>query len=144
MAGGERAIELLASIDATMKQIAKALTANVPKSAADARDLDGPYGNPEVRFMPRDWTGPSFKGRKFSECPPDMLDMLASALDYFADKDEAEGATTSKGKPSAPFRRADAARARGWAARLRAGWAHPSVSASNGHAWAADKDSDFS
>lgn len=138
------AVVLLRSIDATLKQIAKALTANAPKPVAEARDLDGQYGNPEVRFMPRDWTGPSFKGRRYSDCPPEMLEMLASTLDYFADKDEAEGAVTSKGKPSAPFKRADAARARGWAQRTRNGWQQTPGATAGGHAWAAqDEAGDF-
>lgn len=144
MAAGERAIDLLESIDASLKQLLKAMSANAPK--ATARDLDSQYGNPEVRFMPRDWTGPSYKGRKFSECPAEMLDMLASTLDYFGDKDEAEGAVTSKGKPSAPFKRQDAARARGWAARIRGGWQQPQgvTAPAGGHAWASgDEDGDF-
>jgi hypothetical protein len=51
-----------------------------------------------------------------------MLDMLADTYDYFAAKDEASGALTSTGKPKAPYGRQSAKRARGWAARLRAGW----------------------
>lgn len=86
--------------------------------APDA-DLDGPYGDPELRFTPRDWTGEPHKGRRFSECPPDLLDLVASSLDYFAAKAEKEGKTTASGKPVADFNRKDAARARGWAARLR-------------------------
>lgn len=145
MSATQETIDLLRSIDATLKVIAKAHAANAPKAVADARDLDSQYGNPKVRFIPRDWTGPSYKDRSFSECPPDMLDMLASTLDYFAEKDEAEGATTSKGKPSAPFKRADAARARGWAQRLRSGW-KPVSGAVNGqgHAWGQqDEAADF-
>lgn len=143
--GSNAALGLLASIDVTLKAILKALSTNAPKAIAEPRDLDGQYGNPEVRFLPRDWTGPSFKGQRYSECPPEFLDMLASSLDYFAGKDEAEGATTAKGKPSAPFRRADAARARGWAQRIRGGWKQ-SAGAANGatHAWAAGaEDGDF-
>lgn len=145
MASNEQAIALLTSIDASLKVIAKALTANAPKAVADARDLDSQYGNPKVRFMPRDWTGPSYKDRPFSECPAEMLEMLASTLDYFADRDEAEGATTSKGKPSAPFKRSDAARARGWAQRIRGGW-KPTAGAVNAgatnHAWAGQREAE--
>lgn len=136
MGASEATIALLTSIDSTLKHVLKALTANAPKAIADARDLDSQYGNPTVRFMPRDWTGPSFKDRRFSDCPPEMLDMLASTLDYFADKDENEGATTTKGKPSAPFKRADAARARGWAQRIRGGWKPAGAASTNGHAHA--------
>ena len=118
---------LLASIDATLKAVLAALqgrgSTTAPSSdvATDA-DLDGRYGNPEVKAKdPRDWTGPSMKGRKFSDCPADYLDLVASRLDYFAETAEAEGKTTNSGKPVAPFNRADAKRARGWAARIRSG-----------------------
>lgn len=139
------AIEILRSIDDGIKALlamVRPLVAAAPKPVASDRDLDSTYGNPEVRFMPRDWTGPAYVGRRFSECPPDMLDMLASTFDYFAGKDEAENKTTAKGKPSAPFKRADAARARGWAARLRGGWQTPPAASTgtNGHAWASGAD----
>lgn len=114
-------ISLLRSIDGTLKQILNARRSTAAKQVADDRDLDGQYGDPEVRLNPRDWTGESMKTRKFSQCPAEFLDMLADALDYFAGKDEAEGKTTNAGKPAAPYRRRDAARARGWAARVRAG-----------------------
>lgn len=89
---------------------------------ADDRDLDSQWGDEEVRVTPRDWTGEPMKGRRMSECPPAFLDMLADTLDYFAKKNEASGAVTSSGKPKAQFDRKAAARARGWASRLRGGW----------------------
>ena len=113
------ALELLTSIDASLKAlVAQGRKATAPTSlvASDA-DLDGKYGDPELRFLPRDWTGESFKGRRFSECPADLLMLVASAYDYFADKAELANEKTSNGKPVAPFKRADAARARGWAVR---------------------------
>jgi hypothetical protein len=47
--------------------------------------------------------------------------MLAGTFDYFARKAEENGETTSSGKAKAPYNRKDASRARGWAARIRAG-----------------------
>lgn len=93
--------------------------------AAPDSDLDSQYGNPPLKFAPRDWTGPSFKGRPFSECPPELLDIVASSLDYFAQQAEEKGEVTPAGKPVAPYKRRDAARARGWARRIRAGWRPP-------------------
>jgi hypothetical protein len=90
------------------------------KPTATAAELDGKYGDPEVRFMPKNWRGEDCTGRPFSQCPPALLEQLASVLERFADEDEAEGATTSSGKPRAPYRRKDAALARGWARRLEA------------------------
>lgn len=124
--------ELLASIDRSLKAIVAHFGAGQPTQTATPRtvprvapdsDLDGQYGNPSIRAKdPRDWTGDSQLGKPFSECPPAYLDLLADRFDWFAEKAEEEGTTTSAGKPVAPYNRKDAARARGWAARLRAGW----------------------
>lgn len=81
--------------------------------AADS-DLDGKYGNPEIRFDPKRWTGQSYVGSRFSDCPAEYLDEVASFNDWRASKDE------EKGDPKAKWPRLDAARARGWAARIRA------------------------
>jgi hypothetical protein len=97
---------------------------------ADDRDLDSQWGDEEVRVSPRDWTGEPMKGRRMSECSPAFLDMLADTLDYFARKNEASNALTAAGKPKAVYDRKGAARARGWAARLRSGWQPPSFDAS--------------
>ncbi len=91
-------------------------------SAATVPDslLSGQYGDPIVKAKdPRDWTGDPMKGRKFSECQPEYLDMLAERYDYFASKE------TDQVK--AGYAVKDAQRARGWAARLRAGWTAPTV-----------------
>lgn len=89
---------------------------------ANDRDLDGPHGDPTVRFDPpsKYWGGASFTGYHFSETEPDYLDAQAKYLDacaYMAEKDSDE-----KKRKSARFKRLDAARARGWAKRLRDGW----------------------
>ncbi|MBI5518369.1 MAG: hypothetical protein HY909_31650 [Deltaproteobacteria bacterium] len=83
-------------------------------------DLDGPRGDPEVRFSPRRWSGADFKGRRYSECDPAFLDMLADALEWFAQRDDDSGAVDKNGNPKGKWSRLDASRARGWAARLRA------------------------
>lgn len=128
MAAGEDALAVLRSIDTTLRAmlaLAQQRTAKVraaaPKDVASDRDLDGKYGDPVIKFNPRDWTGDSFNGSRFSECPPDFLDMVAETFDYFAQKAEAANERTDKGKPVADYKQADAARARGWAKRLRDG-----------------------
>lgn len=100
------------------KRAAAAPVANV---ATDA-DLDSQYGDEKIKTKPRDWTGAFVSGQTMSESDPAMLDLLAERFDYFAGKEEAEGAATSTGKPKAPYSRISAKRARGWAARLRSGW----------------------
>lgn len=89
-----------------------------PEVASDA-DLDGPRGNPEVRFSPRRWSGADHKGRRFSDCEPEFLDMLAEAYEWFAQRDDESGAVDKNGTPKSRWSRLDASRARGWAARLR-------------------------
>ena len=109
-----------------------------PVVASD-RDLDGQYGDPEVTFNPRDWTGAPCKGLRMSQCEADCLDLLADAFDYFAQKAEEKGELTSGGRPVAEFKRLDAARARGWAKRIRDG-RHGPVDRESPAAWASDKD----
>jgi len=134
-----KAIDLLTSIDASLKVLVRMATANAPKPVADDADLDGKYGDPELRFNPRDWTGADFKGRHFSECPAELLEMAAETFDYFARQAEAKNELTDKGKPVAQYKRLDAARARGWAKRVREGkgrLAEPTPADANPHAWA--------
>jgi hypothetical protein len=82
-------------------------------------DIDGPRGNPEVRFMPKRWEGANYKGKAFSECEPEFLDMLAETFDYFARKEDETGALDKNGGPKSRWTRLDAGRARAWAKRLR-------------------------
>ena len=112
-------LALLRSIDQSLRILAK----REPAAASGPRlDLDGPYGNPTIKAKdPRDWGGDPMTGRKFSECPPEYLDLLADRYDYFATKAE----EPQKQK----YAELDAARARGWAARLRSGWATPAAAA---------------
>lgn len=120
-----RSIDLLFSIDKTLKSILRVLAADAGGEIASDRDLDGKYGDPEVRSdRVKDWTGPSMKGRRYSECPPEFLDRLAGLLEWQGKKSDEENQRTDKGKLVGDYRRADAARARGWAKRMRDG-KHP-------------------
>lgn len=112
MGASEESIRLLRSIDSSLKSL---LALQGGARQTERVDLDGTHGDPVVKAKdPRDWTGEPMKGRKFSECPPDYLDMVAERFDYFASKEPDE--------KKAKYNRLDAARARGWAQRLRAGW----------------------
>ena len=102
---------------ALLERILAALGTAAP--AANDAVCNGPHGDPVVKAKdPRDWTGPPMKGRKFSECPPEYLDLLADRYDYFATKDDAD-------EKAVKYAKLDAARARAWAARLRVGWTGP-------------------
>jgi len=93
-------------------------TAGAGGRVAGDADLDGQHGDPLIRKDPPRWPGESFAGQCFSGATPDYLDNLASFLEWKAGKNEADPAK----KKYADYDRRDAARARGWAARLRAGW----------------------
>ncbi len=86
-------------------------------------EMSGQYGDPILKKHPPRWTGPAgeFVGKRFSQCSPDVLDVVAGFNDWKADK---EAATAGKEKYAA-YSRKDAARARGWAKRLREGWKAP-------------------
>lgn len=90
---------------------------------ASDKDLDSPKGNPSVKMDPRDWSGPRCKNKKYSECPPDFLDVYAKTLLYFSEHPK-------EGKEKyAEYDRIDAGRARSWARRLRSGWAPATIAA---------------
>ena len=85
-----------------------------PKTVTDA-DLDGKYGNPEVRMVPSKWTGQDYKGWKFSDCPAEFLEEMAGMLEAVARK-QAQDPVKAK---YADWSSKDAARARAWAERHR-------------------------
>lgn len=126
-------IATLRSIDSSLKLLVKhfgigaqsmAATQGVVPAVASDADLDGKYGNPEVKAKPpRDWTGDDPKGKRFSECPAAYLDLVASRLDYFAEQNAASEDEAERKK--ARYNRLDASRARGWAARIRGGYVAP-------------------
>lgn len=119
----EAVLAKLTSIDVTLKAILLVLSEkrNDAPAMPDAL-LAGPYGDPEVKAKdPRDWSGDSMKGRRFSECPPEYLDLLAKRYDYFA--------STEEDAKKAGYNRKDGQRARGWAQRLRSGWTPPAGAA---------------
>lgn len=143
MATGEDALDLLRSIDASLKELVSIARVRKPKAVASNHDLDGKYGDPVLKFKPRDWTGASYKNSHFSECPAELLDLVAETYDYFASQAEAKDERTERGKSVAEYKRADAARARGWAKRIRDGVHRPALQTvpANGNgasAWAED------
>jgi hypothetical protein len=123
MTDDRKPLDVLIDIADSLHAILALIKAQLPKPLAPARDLDSKFGDPEIKFMPRDWTGVDYKGSRMSDCPAELLDMLAETFDYFADQSDVKNELTSAGKPIGPYRRRDAARARGWAKRKREGWA---------------------
>jgi len=148
MAAGNDALDVLKQINTKLDTLialaARAATAPAPQNpwngpayvptgqgtpppVASDYDLDGPYGDPEVKAKsPRDWTGPSMQGKHFSECPAEYLDLVADRLLYFAGQNEAQVGDQEALK-KARYNKLDAGRARGWAARIRAGYTPPTA-----------------
>lgn len=117
MSATQETLDLLKSIDARLETLV-ALSKSKKRAevvTASDKDLDSPHGNPEIKAKdPRDWTGPPMTGKRLSECPATYLDLLAERYDYFATKDPDE--------KKQHYAKLDAARARGWAVRVRAGY----------------------
>jgi len=113
------AVALLRSIDTSLKQIVTLLQSAIPKPIADDHELNDPKADEEIKVLPRDWTGESFKGRHLSEAPTAFLELLAKTYDYFAERNDRTNAVTDKGTPKSDFDRRTARRARGFAKRNR-------------------------
>ena len=118
------AAEFIALLETIDKKLDKLLAASgVGGAIADDADLDSQYGDPLVKFMPRDWHGTDYKGCNYSTTDPEFLGMLADALEFFA------GRATEANKKQWNLR--DAARARGWKRRLESGWKSPKAQTSS-------------
>jgi hypothetical protein len=112
-------VRLVAASEAIAKSVRPPATPG--GTAAGDADLDSQYGNPEVRKDPPRYQGPPCAPCRMSDGSPEWLDELASFKDWQAGKAEQTNELTTGGKPKADYYRLDAARARGWAARIRAG-----------------------
>lgn len=123
-------LKSLASMDATLKAILVVLSEKRgDEPAAPTVNLDSDKGDPVVKAKdPRDWSGPTQQGNKFSECPAAYLDLVADRLDYFCESETDE--------KKLKYNRLDASRARGWAARIRAGYKPPTRPSEAHDPWA--------
>jgi len=118
----------VATLETVRAAAPAARPASAPGAVATDYDLDGKYGDEEIRRDPPRWEGAEKNaGKKMSDCSAEYLDELASFFDWQADKDEEKGGTytaadgtVKQAKPE--YKRKSAARARGWAARKRSGW----------------------
>lgn len=128
----------LKSIDATLKELLvlsklKRAAAGKPAEAtvADDADLDSQYGDEILKAkMPKDWSGIDYKGAHMSECPSELLDMIAARSDYFAQQNDERGEKDDQGRPKSLYDKRTARRARGWSARKRSGWKAPEAASS--------------
>jgi hypothetical protein len=78
-------------------------------------DIDNPkWGDPEIRYVPKKWDGPSPAGQRMSQCSVRFLDFLAGELERSAAWKENNGKAEH-----AEWDRRDAAKAKAWADRKR-------------------------
>ena len=103
--------------------------ASSASAIAPDSDLDSQWGDEEIKKDPPRWKktgGPSFANRHMSECSPEFLDCYAEFKDWTAsqndEKARGNGPDGAKFTKYAGYDRKSAARARGWAQRLRNGW----------------------
>jgi len=96
-------------------------------SAPVVADIDGMYGDPEIRKdpSPKHWSGASCAGQKMSRCPADYLLAFAKWKDacvYMKMKELetlTDPTTIAETTKYAGYDRKDAARARAWAAKAK-------------------------
>ena len=135
MGAGEEILTVLRRIEQKLDRAIAGGGGDGPEVAADA-DLDSQWGDEEVKKSPPRWRGDDYAGKRMSECPPDFLDAFAEFKDYCADRDERK-VGDEKAQKYAGYNRRSAARARGWAKRLRAGWRRPGTAEpdAGGESW---------
>jgi hypothetical protein len=114
-----------AKLDVLSKAKAASPASKTEGDIASDADLDGKYGNEEIRRDPSSkyWDGASYAGQRMSECPADYLDAYAKYKDACAYMNQKEG-KEEKAK-YVGYDRKSAARARGWAQRIRGGYKPP-------------------
>lgn len=79
-------------------------------------DIDDPkWGDPEIRYVPKKWDGPSPLGQRMSQCSVRFLRFLASELESSARWKDSNGK-----EEHAEWDRRDAAKATAWAERKEA------------------------
>lgn len=116
MGAGEEILKALARIESKLDKLMSGGPSVGAATVASDSDLDSEHGDPAVKFDPKRWTGASHKGSSFSACAPDFLDAYAEALQWSSEHPK-EGR-----EKYAQYDARDAARARGWAKRIRTGW----------------------
>lgn len=111
---------VLEEIRDLLRQIRDRLPPPPPRTATDA-ELDGPYGDPIVKFQPRSIAveDEDVKGKRLSELSVLALAALADAYDGFAARNDDANAKDTKGRPKSTWDRQNAALCRGWIARIQ-------------------------
>jgi hypothetical protein len=88
---------------------------------AKLEELDGPDGDPKITKDPPRWTGAPALGFTYSETSAEYLLAMAAFQDWSAEKARGDPEKKKYAKGS----ELRASLARGWAARIKAGWVRP-------------------
>lgn len=123
MGAGEDILKRLDALEQKIDRLVAHLGANGGNgggngdvAVAPVSDIQGQYGDVEIKKDPKRWTGRPLAPIRASQCPPDYLDIVADFLDWKATKNEADGKEKYAG-----YDRRDAARCRRWAIEIREG-----------------------
>ena len=110
-------------VDAFLAKNAPRTTAGGPGVAAGAvandAELDSKFGDPTLKKSPPRHEGRDLAGLRYSQLTAPELECLIGFLDWKATKNDTEEGDDAK--KFAGYARKDAARARGWLARVQAG-----------------------
>lgn len=129
----ERSVEeRLAELEAQMKVLQASIGAIAKASAsgksqttgidpAPDRILDGPGGDPEIRFDPKFWKGEPQVGKRFSQTSPSYLEAYAN-LSAWKMNNPPKDASEEEKKKKAGYAKWDAMKALGWKRRLEDGY----------------------
>lgn len=128
----ERSVEeRLAELEAQMKVLQASIGAMAKASASSAsktagidpapdKILDGPNGDPEIRFDPKFWKGDPQIGKRFSQTSPSYLEAVANLAVW--KMNNPQGQTDEEKKKKAGYAKWDAMKALGWKKRLENGY----------------------
>lgn len=104
--------------------MAKASASSASKTAgidpAPDKILDGPNGDPEIRFDPKFWKGDPQIGKRFSQTSPSYLEAVANLAVW--KMNNPQGQTDEEKKKKAGYAKWDAMKALGWKKRLENGY----------------------
>lgn len=136
----------VAALEAILGAVRVAFTGEAAAEGLSDDELDGSkYNDPVLgRDVPaKYWAGPSFKGRRLSQCSPEFLEAFAKYKGICARmnrKDAEKDPSKSAKLKYAEYDERDRQRALGWRRRLLAGWVAPAAPSEPENPFNAEED----
>lgn len=115
-------MDAITALSKQMEELYITFEAHASGRLAPAHD----FSSAKVFFDPKAWHGESCRGKDFTTCPPDFLEIYAEALQQIGEGEQ-EDRKLFNDKPSWVRTFRTASRARRWALRKRLGWKPPQV-----------------